>query len=74
MCLECAGGRTADGFGDEGPQARGPERPATGDAVGSLGLTLWCPGCADAGYCRRGADPEELPADCVACRAHVATW
>jgi hypothetical protein len=75
MCLEGAGGRPVNGFGDEGAQARGPEQPGTGDVDGSTpGLTLGCPGCAEAGYCRRGPDPEELPADCVARGTQAATW
>jgi hypothetical protein len=55
MCLAGAGGPPVNGFGDEGPQACGPERPGTGDADGpGPGLTLGCAGCAEAGYCRRG--------------------
>ena len=75
MCLEDAGVRPVNGFGDEGSQARRPEWPGTGDAEGPRsGLTLGCPGDAEAGYCRRGPDPEELPAGCTARGAQAATW
>ncbi len=75
MCLEGAGGRPVNGFGDEAAQAPRPERPGTADADGlAPGLTLGCPGCAAAGYCRVGPDPEELPAGCMARGAQAAAW
>lgn len=74
MCLEGVGGRPVNGYGDEGAQDRGPERLGTGDADGSApGPMLGCPGCAEAGYCRRGLDPEGLPADCMGRGARAAT-
>jgi hypothetical protein len=73
MGLEEAGARQASGLGDAGAETFGLER-ATGEADGWMhGMVLGCSGCAEAGYCRRGLDPEQLASVCMGPGAPTTT-
>ena len=75
MGLEEAGTRQAGRLGDAEAEAFGLERAARGDTDGRMrGMVLGCSGCAEAGHCRRGLDPEQLASACMGAGTPAEAW
>ena len=70
-----AGARQAGRLGDVGAEASELEQAASGEADGWMhGMVLGCSGCAEAGHCRRGLDPEQLASACMGPVAPAEAW